>query len=121
MEWDFVNGIMYYSFSNMKLLPRNAGDFAGVNGRTEITNLQGSITLYPNPANSSATLVWNNLSEEVTSVSLTDLSGRTISSQSLTGLNGMHSLDLNNLPNGLYFCTLKTANSSEVIKLQVNH
>ncbi len=120
-EWDFVNGIMYYSFSNMKLLPRNAGDFAGVNGRTEITNLQGTITLYPNPANSNATLVWNNLSEEVTSVSLTDLSGRTISTQSLTGLNGMHSLNLNTLPNGLYFCTLKTANSSEVIKLQVNH
>lgn len=121
MEWDYVNGIMYYSFSNMKLLPRNAGDFAGVNGRTEIESLQGTISLYPNPAANTANLVWNNLAEELISCTLTDLSGRVVYTTSLNGMNGNHALALNNLSNGMYFCTLNTGTASRVIKLQVNH
>jgi len=121
MEWEYVNGIMYYSFSNMKLLPRNAGDFATPVSRDAFNKMEGIISLYPNPAHSVATIAWNDLLEEATVCTLSDLSGKVLYSQNVSGENGSVSFSLDHISNGMYFCTITTRNSSQVIKLLVNH
>lgn len=119
MEWDYVQGILYYSFSNMKLLPRNAGDFAGVNSRTEL--LDGTLMVYPNPAAAQTTLSWQNLTDNQFTCTLTDLSGRVVYTTELSGNSGTHSLSTAHLPSGMYFCTISGKTAREVIKIQVNH
>jgi hypothetical protein len=62
MNMDTLRGIIGYSFSNMKLLPRNNADFIGINVQLEpdtITGLKevfttefGVARMYPNPAQS---------------------------------------------------------------------
>ncbi len=119
MEWDYVNGILYYSFSNMKLLPRNAADFAGVSSREEA--LFAEVSLYPNPASSNVSLSWANLTEEMLSCSIMDIHGRVVYSTTLNGNNGVETISVNELPNGLYFCSIQARDAQQVIKLQVNH
>jgi hypothetical protein len=119
LEWDYVNGILYYSFSNMKLLPRNAADFAGVSSREEA--LFAEVSLYPNPASSNVSLSWANLTEEMLSCSIMDIHGRVVYSTTLNGNNGVETISVNELPNGLYFCTIQARDAQQVIKLQVNH
>lgn len=121
MEWDYVNGIIYYSFSNMKLLPRNSGDFSTPISRNALASMEGSIAVYPNPAQSEAILVWNQLTESPSFYTLTDLSGKVLISQEVSGVSGQLTLSLQNIPNGMYFCTLSGDNTSKVIKLLVNN
>lgn len=61
MNMDALEGMMFYSFSNYRVLPRNNDDFVGINVSLDSTNLPGSdisiveynnsaFTFYPNPA-----------------------------------------------------------------------
>jgi DNA/RNA endonuclease YhcR with UshA esterase domain len=119
MEWDYVNGIMYYSFSNMKLLPRNAGDFAGVSSRQN--DLLANLSLYPNPAMDQVLLSWSHLAEEAVTCSVMDIHGRVVSRSDLSGSTGNLQLSVSELPNGMYFCVIRGRDAQQVLKLQVNH
>lgn len=61
MNMDALEGMMMYSFSNYRVLPRNNDDFVGINVSLDSTNLPGSdisvveyenntFMFYPNPA-----------------------------------------------------------------------
>ena len=71
--------------------------------------------VYPNPANTSATAVFNN---ENGQIELSDANGRTISSQPFAG--GAATLNLEGVPTGIYFIHLTTQSGSYYSKLIKN-
>ena len=83
MEFTLVQGIMTYSFSNMKLLPRNNLDM-GLLASVNENERKGSLRIFPNPAQNQFSLefekpasrrisVLNNLGQEVFSMQSTAL------------------------------------------------
>jgi len=79
--------------------------------------------LYPNPAQSTATLKFDLTSSGQVDVVITDMRGRLVHSSNLGALHqGSHEhvLDLQNLNNGLYFIELRHANHAATQKLIVN-
>jgi len=88
-------------------------------GSTSISNeLAGPdqlITLYPNPANSAATLRMNLKTEENVDVSITTIDGKLIAKRDYGLMNGAHTLtfDISNFSNGIYF--VETIVGDEVI------
>jgi len=88
-------------------------------GSTSISNeLAGPdqlITLYPNPANSAATLRMNLKTEENVAVSITTIDGKLIAKRDYGLMNGANTLtfDISNFANGIYF--VETIVGDEVI------
>ncbi len=83
-------------------------------GIDENNNNAPLIELYPNPTNGSFTITSNKTIENIT---INNIIGATVYQQSNIANN---SLNLNlNLPNALYFISIKTANGSVVKKLVV--
>lgn len=115
-QFDAIRGIMFYSFSNMKLAPRNNNDFT--NGPAcIITALDNEvngdkIVAYPNPTMGRLTVEYS-LHGNAT-VALMDLMGRNVASANLNGLNGSESLDLSNLPAGTYVMVVTGSNGERL-------
>jgi hypothetical protein len=120
--FDALQGILYYSFSNYKLVPRNNNDFIGYNP-VSVEN-EGTIPTeyqlsqnYPNPFNPSTRInfslpfessvrlsVFNILGQEVKV--LVDNQIKSIGSYNLT-------FDAKDLPSGIYFYRLTASSTSE--------
>jgi hypothetical protein len=120
--FDALQGILYYSFSNYKLVPRNNNDFIGYNP-VSVDN-EGTIPTeyqlsqnYPNPFNPSTRInfslpfesnvrlsVFNILGQEVKV--LVDNQIKSVGSYNLT-------FDAKNLPSGIYFYRLTASSTSE--------
>ena len=120
--FDALQGILYYSFSDYKLVPRNNSDFVGYhpvsvdNEGTIPTEYQLSQN-YPNPFNPSTRInfslpfesnvrlsVFNILGQEVKV--LVDNQVQPVGSYNLT-------FDAKNLPSGIYFYRLTASSTSE--------
>lgn len=108
-----LTGIMNFSFSNMKLLPRNNAD--AVNFRTEYCAssataldpaFQQAFRIYPNPASDVLHASFELPRTMRLQASLRDLSGRTVLQQSQTAGSGAFRLDLSQLPAGIYIFTV---------------
>lgn len=88
MSMDAINGVLWYSFGNYKLLPRNnfdivnlstALDTTGCNIPTNVSlneNLVGELAIYPNPAKTTINVV--NMAGAPVQVQLFDLNGRMV-------------------------------------------
>jgi len=90
-------------------------------GATPQDILTSGITVYPNPAKSSATLSFSAAAETGYSITVSDLTGRVFATEqgiSLVGENARE-LNLSNLSAGVYFVTLNLAGSNTVTKLVV--
>lgn len=128
MNMDAVEGIMFYAFSQYRLLPRNNDDFIGINvvldstnlptspiGITEFTTLEG-VKIYPNPAQNWVKI--SLLENEDFTVHIYDINGKCVATQNATGNTVV---DANLLANGLYIISLKTKNGQvHYSKLMVN-
>jgi hypothetical protein len=75
------------------------------------------ITLYPNPAQTQATLTWSGM-QEGTFV-LRDMLGRTTLQQEITASSGSIKLDLSALPKGIYIWQMLNAGFTKNGKLVV--
>ena|GEM_PF-1447889 len=85
-------------------------------GMEELSN-GNSIGLYPNPANSTATIQSSSMLQKVEVLSLT---GQVISSETISGTQ--HQLDLAGIANGVYFVNIYSANQKIARKkLVVQH
>lgn len=76
---------------------------------------------YPNPATNFTFIEFNNSKLSEVTVSVIDLSGRTMSNEAFnlnTGFNKVR-IDLPNLPNGLYFLSLSTLGSQSALPLVI--
>ncbi|KAB2815294.1 T9SS type A sorting domain-containing protein [Phaeocystidibacter marisrubri] len=110
MSMDAVRGILFYGFSNYRLLPRNNDDFIGLNVTLDTTNLPQStisveewnstaqVVAYPNPATDRMTIELEG--GNITGVSLYDLSGRAVLNHTAT--EARVELNLSGLRAGAY-------------------
>lgn len=109
-----VSGIMYFSFGEMKLLPRNNDDFDGAivkncpNTATSLADeLAGSeIAIYPNPAQEMISIDFRLTTRAEVSVNMLDLTGKLVSERIIDDLRGSAQVSTSNLANGTYILTL---------------
>ncbi|MFN5628929.1 MAG: T9SS type A sorting domain-containing protein [Bacteroidota bacterium] len=91
-------------------------------GIDEHKSTNSAITVYPNPATN---FVSFNLPSELFNVdaivSIIDLSGKQVITELIQKTkNGVHTLNVSELPNGIYFITLNSANKNYNSKLIIN-
>lgn len=85
----------------------------------------GSLTdfsIAPNPAHAQAMLFIKSISEDVAVITLSDITGKIVSSESISISNGQNQTEilLASLPKGIYFVTVKTAGKGIAKKLVVD-
>ncbi len=112
MDMDAMHGIMWYSFGNYKLMPRNNFDIVNLstpldtNGCNVPTNVSleevsaEEVAIYPNPANAAFTIESANAK---VSFRLMDLNGRVILSSADAAT--MHEVNVSELTAGVYILT----------------
>ncbi len=73
-----------------------------------------NISIYPNPANDLVTVQFNAPKLDVAKISLSDLSGRVILSQSFDGIKGNNqvSVDLKSITKGIYIITVQNSGNN---------
>lgn len=119
MNMDTLIGIMTYSFSNMKLLPRNNEDYRGINAMPtdtttkdttsvgELTGVNSSFRIYPNPATDQITVV-NGSDSRFINIKLIDLNGKVVArTESVLEINYIR---LGELQNGVYLMEIENEN-----------
>jgi len=112
MTMDAMHGILWYSFGNFKLLPRNNFDIVNLsvpvdtNGCNIPTNVSltevavAEISVFPNPARETFTIA---SSAGELNFRLMDLNGRVITSSSDAAME--HEVNVENLVSGVYVLT----------------
>jgi len=92
-----------------------------ITGFEKPKNELSSIRVYPNPFSNNISISGNILYETKIEIHITDISGRNLFVEQLnTSSNFKRNIDLQNLPKGLYFITIRSNNSSitkKIIKL----
>lgn len=91
-----AQGLMWYSFSEFKMLPRMASDIELVGFASTEENAIETITLYPNPAETTISIT-----NFEGAVIILDASGRTVQSTQIDTANA--SLNIETLESGVYF------------------
>lgn len=127
MNMDAVEGIIFYGFSQYRLLPRNNDDFIGINLDLDSTNLQTSpisvpelgrlqgVKVYPNPARD-----WVYIAVEDDrhfQVQVFDMNGRLLIS---APGNGSVQVNVSTLTTGMYIIKLERGNQTHFSKLIIN-
>jgi hypothetical protein len=113
MNMDAVIGMMFYSFGNFRLLPRNNDDFVGINVVLDSTNLPTSpisiqefetipgVRMYPNPAQQWVSIELDD--QAAFNISVFDMHGKIVIREDA---QGKVLLNLGNLQNGIYLVSL---------------
>ncbi|MBK9730196.1 MAG: T9SS type A sorting domain-containing protein [Chitinophagaceae bacterium] len=121
----YIYGIMYYSFSNWKILPRNKNDIEGYQTLTGIGNdphhqLNG-VKLYPNPATDQFDVAFDLKQAENLTIELVDVSGKLIKQLNSNYKSGFNQVNIaaNTLLNGIYFLHIKGDGFSYATKLVI--
>lgn len=88
-----------------------------VSGLKEVSQEQINLNIYPNPASDYINLNFQSTKGENCSVELRDVLGKTIKTQTINAQEeGVSTrMDINNIPQGIYFITLRT-NSNTITK-----
>lgn len=119
-----IKGILFFSFSNYKIVPRKSDDFIGYQTNVETEILPDKFLLkqnYPNPFNPSTVIEYNLPESATVTLKIYDLMGREVK----TLVNGEYQnkglykyfLNAYDLSSGVYFYQLKTDKYSETKKM----
>lgn len=116
-QFDYVQGVIAYTFGNMKLLPRNDADFfGGVN----VEDGNGhAIMAYPNPVSNELRVNYTFGSTQYgATATVTDLLGRDLKVISLDNLSGLENINTSDLAEGTYILriTSETAGLIRTVK-----
>ncbi|MCK4631110.1 MAG: T9SS type A sorting domain-containing protein, partial [Bacteroidales bacterium] len=115
-----VTGVMYYSYGDYKIIPRDASDiedvtavndpFAGVN-----------IQVYPNPSNGLFKLVVNNVKSGSLGIEIMNMQGQIIFKNVINDPTGFSEyIDLTKFSKGLYFLRINDGNKATVEKILIH-
>jgi hypothetical protein len=125
MTFDAIEGILFYGFSNYRLVPRNNNDFIGANVTLDSITVANSpisvvelgqmnVAYYPNPVNNQLTVkapmdgvlaIYNSAGKRVL--------GERFSQES--------NVDVSALPNGLYLLSLEGSTGQFFTRISVQH
>jgi hypothetical protein len=107
---DIINSTLYYQTST----PYVRLNFDPSVGLDEESSEINGISLYPNPANNETNIEFNLQSKSDVTITVADLSGKTVSTTELNVLTGANSakIDCTSLNSGIYYVTINTNNSS---------
>ena len=105
-----LTGIMYYSFGNMKLLPRNSDDADGYRGANCPQGVVGiedelagsKVVAYPNPTQNGLTVDYRFPIQARANIVLMDLMGRVVAAEEVRGVEGNVRFSTAALSNGTY-------------------
>ncbi len=123
--FDALSGVMYYSFGNYKLVPRNDDDFVGFT--TDVTE-GGDIPIeyslsqnYPNPFNPSTTIQYSLPEAGDVTMRVYNLLGQEVKTvfDNVSQSAGTHSVvfSASELPSGIYFYSFRVNNFVQVKKM----
>jgi len=122
--FDELVGIMYYSFSNFKLLPRKNEDFIGYTDVDDDDQLNPEVFAlsqnYPNPFNPSTIIQYSLPMSEFVSLKIYDVLGREVKTLVKKEQSaGVYNVEFNasNLTSGVYFYRIETGSFVSVKKL----
>jgi len=123
--WVKYNTVGHY---NVKLKSTNGGGSDSITKTTyiDVKNCvagmgtivdNNSLKVYPNPANNTINVAFTAVIDANAKINITDLTGRTISSQSVNSFAGKTMpMDVSGIAPGVYFIKLSTANTVYVTK-----
>ncbi|MFN4112022.1 MAG: T9SS type A sorting domain-containing protein, partial [Ignavibacteria bacterium] len=119
-----IKGILFFSFSNYKIVPRKDDDFIGYQTGVEDESLPDHFVLkqnYPNPFNPSTIIEYNLPENTVVTLKIYDLMGREVKTlvNSEYQTKGLYKYFLNagELSSGVYFYQLKSDKFSSTKKM----
>ncbi len=121
---DFVRGVLYYSFSNYKLLPAGTSDIGGViNTSAEEMAVPATFTLgqnYPNPFNPSTQIAFDIASTGHVQLDVFDVMGRqvaTLVNNTVPVGTHMVTFDAQNLSSGIYIYRMTSGASIQTKRM----
>ena len=105
--FEYMQGVMFYSFGNMKLLPRNNADavFLGVNIEDEWAGSE--LVLYPNPTADNFKVKYSFPKAVKAQFTLVDLMGRQLAQQAIHQMEGEASFSVAQLARGTYMLMIQ--------------
>jgi len=82
-------------------------------------DLNGSLSIYPNPvSNGIVEMIFNLKNETPLTISVVDINGKIVHSSKIASVKtGQYQLNVSNIPNGIYLLKFQTANSTASKKL----
>lgn len=118
----YVQGIMFYSFSNWKMLPRKNDDFGaitpiGIHNLSEVVSSYQLFQNYPNPFNPTTTIKFSIPVSGFVTLQVFDMLGREVKSLVSTQMNtGFYAYDFNasELSSGIYFYRIQVSGEKGV-------
>ncbi|MBE0539349.1 MAG: T9SS type A sorting domain-containing protein [Ignavibacterium sp.] len=122
--FDAIKGVLYYSFSNYKLVPRKNDDF--VNYATDVAyenNLPKDFSIsqnYPNPFNPSTTIQYALPKEDMVTLRIYNILGqavKTLVNQNQAAGTYTVTFDASDLTSGIYFYSIQAGNYNQVKKM----
>ena len=123
--FDALSGIMYYSFGNYKLVPRNDDDFIGfttdVNEGEEIPTEYSLSQNYPNPFNPSTTIQYSLPEAGDVTFRIYNLLGQEVKTvfNNVSQTAGTHKIVFraSELPSGIYFYSFRVNDFAQIKKM----
>ncbi|GAB6283403.1 MAG: hypothetical protein STSR0008_21690 [Ignavibacterium sp.] len=126
-HFDELIGVLYFSFSNYKLIPRTNEDFVGY---TDVEDEKNTLQPkqyalnqnYPNPFNPSTTISYAIPNDGFVSLRIYNVLGQEIKSlvnQFQKSGNYKLMFDASNLPSGVYFYKIEANNFTQVKKMML--
>ena len=115
MQLTSLTGIIYYSFSAMKIMPRNNNDTPGGPCLTSVNSAMenlANVSVYPNPVSGIATIKYDFGSAQTgAKIEIMDLTGRAIRTIPIAEQSGTISLETGNIPAGAYLLSIVSENN----------
>ncbi len=109
------------TFTTLGCVNGGAGD---VKAEEQIANAFDAMTIYPNPSSNLVNISWPAANDEEIVIQLTDLTGKVLQSdvfQQFEGITMNHSMNVADLPNGLYLVNVIHSEGIKTQKLKVQH
>ena len=121
-----LKGVLYYSFSNYKLVPRKDDDFVDYTTDVNDENILPQEYLisqnYPNPFNPSTTISYALPKAEMVTIRVYNILGqvvRTLVNQNESAGTHTISFKANDLTSGIYFYSIQAGNFNQVKKMML--